>query len=256
MEGRILVWFSCGAASAVAAKVAVEAYAAKREVVVMNVAMDTDEHPDNPRFLREVEAWIGQPIIRVKSDKYTGIHDVFLQERYIAGVMGAACTRRLKRDIFDAHQQPEDNLVLGMTVDEGARIAKLIARNPTTKYLWLLADNGITKDDCYGVLQAAGIELPVMYKLGFTHNNCLGCVKGGMYHWNQVRKHFPERFKQMAETERDVGHAVLKSNGVPVFLDELHPKRGRKEDEPNLSCGLLCEGYSDIVPLAVDKLNL
>lgn len=255
MNGRILVWFSCGAASAVAAKVAVDAYGKRREVVVMNVDMDKDEHPDNKRFLGDVEKWIGQPIIRVKSEEYTDIHDVFLKERYIAGVMGAACTLRLKRNVCAQYQREDDEIVLGMTADEVQRIVDVTARNPKTKYLWLLQMAGITKDDCYSVVQSAGLVLPEMYRLGFTHANCLGCVKAGMWHWNRIRKLFPERFKRMAETERDVGHAVLKDKNGPVYLDELHPKRGRKEDEPNIVCGLLCEGFNDLVPLAVEKLN-
>lgn len=251
-NSRILVWFSCGAASAVAAKVAVDAWGRfGREVVVMNVDMSADEHPDNARFLADVEKWIGQPIIKVKSPKYSGIHDVFLQERFIAGFMGAACTKRLKRDVCESYENPDDTIVLGMTADETDRIVKIVSRNPAKKYMWFLQMAGITKDDCYGVLQANGIELPTMYKLGFGHNNCLGCVKGGMYHWNQIRKHFPDRFQKMAEVEREIGYSVIKG----VYLDELDPKRGRREEEPNIQCGLLCEGFNDLVPLAVEKLG-
>lgn len=254
-EGRILVWFSCGAASAVAAKVAVDAYGKRREVVVMNVDMREDEHPDNQRFLQDVEKWIGQKIIRVKSEKYSGIFDVFEKDRYIAGHAGAACTKRLKRDIFKQYTLPGDTVVIGMTSDERTRIDDLVSRRPGEKFLWLLVDCGITKDDCYHILQSAGIKLPVMYELGFSHNNCLGCVKGKMYHWNQVRKLFPERFKRMAEIEREIGYAIIKDNDTPVFLDELEPGRGRREEEPNIECGLLCEGVRDIVPLAVVKLT-
>lgn len=250
-NGRILVWFSCGAASAVAAKVAVDVWSRDREVVVMNVDMSADEHPDNARFLADVEKWIGQPIIKVKSAKYSGIHDVFLQERFIAGFTGAACTKRLKRDVCESYEKPDDTIVLGMTADETERIVKIVSRNPAKKYMWFLQMAGITKDDCYGVLRANGIELPAMYKLGFGHNNCLGCVKGGMYHWNQIRKLFPERFQRMAETEREIGYSVIKG----VYLDELSPGRGRREDEPNIQCGLLCEGFNDLVPLAVEKLS-
>ena len=25
-----------------------------------------------------------------------------------------------------------------------------------------------------------GIEIPVMYRLGYNNNNCVGCVKGGI----------------------------------------------------------------------------
>lgn len=62
------------------------------------------------------------------------------------------------------------------------------------------------------------------------------CVKGGMWYWNQIRKYFPEVFQTMAELEREIGHSCI--NGV--FLDELDPERGRKEDEISFDCGIFC----------------
>lgn len=55
-----------------------------------------------------------------------------------------------------------------------------------------LIEAGLQKEDCFAALQAAGIELPVMYRLGFDNNNCIGCPKGGNAYWNLIRKHFPE----------------------------------------------------------------
>ena len=49
---RHVVWFSCGAASAIAAKVAVEKYGDSVEVVYCDTL--SSEHPDNARFYREV----------------------------------------------------------------------------------------------------------------------------------------------------------------------------------------------------------
>lgn len=72
--------------------------------------------------------------------------------------------------------------------------------------------------------------------MGFQNNNCIGCVKGGMWYWNQIRKYFPEVFQTMAELEREIGHSCI--NGV--FLDELDPERGRKEDEISFDCGIFC----------------
>jgi hypothetical protein len=58
VERRRLVWFSCGAASAVAAKLAVEKYEDACEVVYCDTM--ATEHPDNQRFFNDVERWIGQ----------------------------------------------------------------------------------------------------------------------------------------------------------------------------------------------------
>jgi hypothetical protein len=65
---RILVWFSCGAASAVAAKMAVDKYPDCEVLYCDTLAY---EHPDNMRFLKDVEKWIGKEIKLLKSTKYT-----------------------------------------------------------------------------------------------------------------------------------------------------------------------------------------
>lgn len=54
----IAVWFSCGAANAVAAKKTIEKYGKKQEVRIINNPIK-EEHPDNQRFLKDVEKWLG-----------------------------------------------------------------------------------------------------------------------------------------------------------------------------------------------------
>ena len=65
---NIIVWFSCGAASAVAAKLTVEKYGKENNVMVVNNPVK-EEHPDNIRFKNDVSEWIGQEIIEAKNTK-------------------------------------------------------------------------------------------------------------------------------------------------------------------------------------------
>ena len=60
---RKLVWFSCGAASAVAAKMAVDKYPDCEVLYCDTLAY---EHPDNMRFLNDVAKWIGKEIKLLK----------------------------------------------------------------------------------------------------------------------------------------------------------------------------------------------
>jgi len=71
---------------------------------------------------------------------------------------------------------------------------------------------GLTKEMCAGLLLKNGIELPEMYKLGYSNNNCIGCVKGGKGYWNKIKTDFPPVFKRMAELERKVGYSCI--NGL------------------------------------------
>jgi hypothetical protein len=100
----------------------------------------------------------------------------------------------------------------------------------------MLIEKNISKRRCLFMIQEAGIELPTMYKLGYKNNNCIGCVKGGMGYWNNIRRDFPEAFSHMASLERKLNASCI--NGT--FLDELQLGKGRYEGEQNLECGLFC----------------
>ena len=68
MTPRVVAWFSCGAASAVAAKMALEKYGPGVEVVYCDTSRN--EHPDNARFMADVERWLGVKVTRLASDKF------------------------------------------------------------------------------------------------------------------------------------------------------------------------------------------
>ena len=91
----IAVWFSCGAASAVAAKLTIDKYDDVR--VIYNPVIN--EHPDNLRFLKDVEKWIGQEIELAVNPKYPNgdINEVFKDRRFMSGPKGAPCTGELKK---------------------------------------------------------------------------------------------------------------------------------------------------------------
>lgn len=58
---RVVVWFSCGAASAVASKLAIEKYG-HENVCVAYCDMTLDEDPDNVRFRADVARWLDHPV--------------------------------------------------------------------------------------------------------------------------------------------------------------------------------------------------
>lgn len=240
---RILVWFSCGAASAVAAKRTIEAFGQSHEVVVVCCDTRPSENEDNYRFSKDCEAWFGQPVVFIRNEKYSTVDDVFDKTRYMAGVAGASCTTELKKLPRMAFASPDDIHVFGFTFDEQKRVREFRARNPELRLKWVLVDARITKQDCYREIEAAGIKLPAMYALGFDNNNCPGCVKASSpWYWAMVRLHFPDVFKRRCEQSRALGVRLVEiRHHERIFLDELpereFPKRGRKE---NLSCGPEC----------------
>lgn len=251
MSRRVLGWFSCGVTSAVAMKLAAVDYP-HLELVYCDTG---GEHPDNGRFLQAVANWLNKPVTVLRNPKYTDHIDVVLRDRYVNGPTGARCTLVLKRRLREAYQHPDDLHVFGFDADEGDRVTDFAENNPGLTFTAPLVDAGLTKSDCKNIIERAGIELPVMYKLGYQNNNCIGCVKGGMGYWNKIRVDFPETFARMAAAERVVGAAVLRRKGERLYLDELEPDAGRfSEDQPG-ECGVLCQAALarvglDVIPAA------
>lgn len=240
LRGRVLVWFSCGAASACAAKLTLEQYPDAEILYCDTLAF---EHPDNRRFIADVEKWIGKEIKILKSEKYRDIFDVFEKTGWLVGHGMARCTHALKRDVREAYQEPDDIHVFGFSVDELARIARFERDNPELYLMFPLRDAGMNKQDCLNMLMRAGIELPVMYKLGYKNNNCIGCVKGGKGYWNKIRVDFPDAFERMAKFERKINARIF----TDVWLDELDPTAGNYRSEFETECGVTCTAFQHSV---------
>lgn len=235
---RIVSWFSCGAASAVATVLAAIKYK-DIEAVYCRVV---EEHEDNLRFLDDFTRTVGIPVKTIVNEKYNGsIHEVFVKRGYIKGRHGAPCTVHLKKDMRRDYQRPGDIQVFGYTVEEQDRADRFIDANNNVREDFILIDNKITKQHCYELIGKLGLKMPVMYTLGYSNNNCIGCVKGGMGYWNQIRKDFPVQFDKMAKVERLIGHAVNKDKNGPIFLDELDPNRGHRINDAPADCGFTCE---------------
>ena len=238
----IAVWFSCGAASAVAAKKTIEKYGDTHNVIVVNNPVD-EEHDDNRRFLKDVERWLGQEILIAKNTDAgtTSAVAIWEKRKYMAGVAGAPCTMILKKGARYEFERNNDIdfHVLGFTVDEKERQDRFnkFERGNT---LSVLIDEELTKGDCFQIIQEAGIELPEIYKLGYPNANCIGCVKSqSPTYWNLVRKQHPEVFESRAEQSRRIGCKLVKVGGKRIYLDELSPEQKGGKIK-SWDCGIFC----------------
>lgn len=237
-QGRVLCWFSCGDASAVAAKFAIKKYGDRCEVLYCDTS--AYEHHDNLRFMIDIEQWLGVKIKILKSDKYDDIYDVFEKTRFLRSRQGARCTTELKKNVRKKYQRVDDIHIFGFSLEEKHRMDRFFKENPDINAEFPLIDNNITKNDCHQIIRSADIELPAMYKLGYHNNNCIGCVKGKKGYWNKIRVDFPDIFWKMAKLERELNFSLC-----DVFLDELPPNAGRYKDEPDIECGVLCLSHDD-----------
>lgn len=238
---RVLCRFSCGAASAVATKLAIEKYG----TVDIYYNETGSHHADNLRMLDDCSRWFGQEIKALRSSKFDDTWEVFEKRQYLVGFNGAPCTSELKRIPGDSVWQFGDVEIFGYTAHEAGRVQRFQADNPERIIETPLIAKGITKADCFDVLKGAGIELPTMYRLGFRNNNCIACVKArdSIDYWKRTRKYFPVEFWRMAKLERKFNFAINRKmvDGVrvEVFLDEIEPGDPKGEDA-SVACGLFC----------------
>lgn len=219
---RLVCWYSHGAASLVAAKKAIELqplFYPGHDVVVANIFIQ-DEYQEPERVV-EASKWLGQDILFLQDWKYDASVDRVIQkERYMSGVRGAKCTKVLKKQIRKDWQFDDDVHVFGMTIEEEHRIDRILDAEPDLEIFTPLIELRMTKKDCFNEMTNAGLELPMMYKLGYHNNNCIGCLKaGGAGYWNKIRKDFPEVFEKRAEQERMLNHAMV-SMSRNKFINE------------------------------------
>lgn len=239
---RYVAWFSCGAASAVAARLTIDLHGADNTEVVYCDTSDA-EHPDNHRFLTDCERWFGKTITKIKSTKFDSVDDVFEKTRYMSGIAGARCTAEMKKIPRYAFQLPDDTHIFGFTAEETSRVATFEANNFDLKLEWPLITANIGKQQCYEILLNAGIDLPAMYLMGYRNNNCIGCVKAtSPGYWDKVRKDFPDVFQRRAKQSREIGCRLTRIKGKRIFLDELPEGDFRRYKLENISCGPECYG--------------
>lgn len=242
----IAVWFSCGAASAVAAKLTIEQYSDTHDIRILNNFI-LEEDQDNRRFLKDVSEWLCHPIEQVSSRKFPSgsAVEVWDDENFMAGPKGATCTRILKKG---ARQEWEEANkaewhVFGFTSEEEDR-HNMFVMTERDNVLPVLIEANLTKHDCFEIVTAAGLTLPRSYFDGWPNANCLGCVKAtSPTYWNHLRKLHPDIFAARAEQSRRIGAKLVRWKGKRIFLDELpedafgRPLKSMKMPE----CGIFCE---------------
>lgn len=248
-SGRIVCQFSCGAASAVATKLALAEHGDR--CIIVN-AFIKNEDEDNRRFLSDCERWFGAQITVLRDEKYgADINQVFRRVGYIKGPQGAACTSRIKRGLLRTFEQPGDIMVIGYTAEEQDRYDDWLVNWPDRSIIVPLIERGLTKDDCKAMVMRAGIELPAQYRRGYKNGNCKTCVKGGLGYFRAVREDFPIEFEELCQSEDFVASLhgeqarILRHRSGPLKgqrfpLRELPAGPADRNDAPP-ECGLFCE---------------
>jgi len=236
-EYKYLAWWSAGITSAVACKLAIDS-GEQTKIIYLETG---SHHKDNLRFKADCEKWYGQEIEVWNNKKYDNHIDVILVDRFINGPGGAKCTTELKKVVRQTIERfyYYKHQVFGFeySANEIKRAKRFKQQFPLSKPVFPLIKMHINKNNAAAIILDAGIELPEMYHMGYGHNNCIGCVKGGKGYWNKIRVDFPEVFEEMRDAEIEIGRSCI--NGT--FLKDLHPNDGKGENIIIPECGSFCE---------------
>lgn len=243
----IAVWFSCGAASAIALQETLGQYGDHCTVRAINSPI-AEEDEDNRRFMRDVADWLGIEVEIAVNSKFPdqSAVDVWTKRKAMSFPNGAPCTIELKKK---ARQEWEaknhvDWHVLGFTAEEKNRHDRFVLTE-RDNVLPVLIDANLTKPECAQRLVEAGIQLPRIYRMGYPNANCIGCVKAtSPTYWNHVRQQHPEVFQERAEQSRELGVRLARYKGDRIFLDELPADaKGAAMKSLQFECGLFCEEH-------------
>jgi hypothetical protein len=227
---RVLAWVD-GVNSAVMTKLALDE---DSDVIPVHCDLGDSVHEDSHRFINDLEIWYGKPIIRIRSEEYATIDEVFEKRRYLSGMNGAPCTGAMKIVPRMNFQLPSDTHLWGYAADklDAKRFTRMQADYPLLLQRAPLVELGMTKRDTHAYLADHGIRRPHVYDVGMPNGNCIGCVKSSSpNYWALIRQEFPKVFERRNAQARRFGARLVivgrekgedgKVRNIRAFPDEI-----------------------------------
>ena len=219
---NIVVCFSGGHSSAIAAIETVRKYGSKDVVLLNHDISPHVEHEDVKRFKRQVAEYVGLPITYANMPGWEDTPPISIALQLKAfGAPTKFCTNRLKTRPFYAWLERNgsagDEIIYGFDPNEENRMTRRRISLGSMGYqaVFPLLEWERTIHNT----EEIGIDRPVTYEY-FRHANCVGCLKAGRQHWYCVFCMRPVIWEEAVRAEAEIGHSII--NGV--YLSELEMK--------------------------------
>ncbi|MHB9860316.1 hypothetical protein [Streptomyces sp. YIM S03343] len=153
-------------------------------------------------------AQLGTQIVRVADEQERDPWQVFEDKRWLGNTRIAQCSHVLKQEPcrrwLTNHTDPASTVVyVGIDWSETHRLPAIVdGWAPWPVDAPLTRPPYRDKHQLLTEARAAGLPIPRLYRLGWSHNNCGGgCVKGGQAQWVRLLEVFPERYARAEAAE-------------------------------------------------------
>jgi len=151
------------------------------------------ELPETYDFLAKLEAFLGKPIVRLNADRGFD-HWLKVYNNYLPNARQRWCTRMLKIKPFEDYIG-DDNVVsyVGIRADEDRE--GYVSTKPNIRPVFPFKEDGLTRDDIFGILEEAGLGLPEYYKWR-SRSGCYFCFFQRKSEWVGLKENHPDLFEK------------------------------------------------------------
>ena len=165
------------------------------------------EDEDLYRFLHEATDFLQMRLVKVSRGE--SFDDMCKRHNAIPNNRMPFCSQQLKVEpaVNWLRENPSTDIVIGLDWTETHRVERVEKQwNGYKVHFPAMERPLLMKPEMMAEVEADGIEVPRLYKLGLAHNNCGGgCVRGGHGAWKKLFEVFPERFEEWAQREETYG---------------------------------------------------
>ena len=175
-------------------------YMKDRQADMEYVFCDTKkELKETYEYLDKVEAYLGQPIVRLSDDRGFD-HWLEVYGRYLPSPRMRWCTRQLKIRPFEKYVG-QDAVIsyVGIRADEDRE--GYISTNSNITPCYPFKEDGITKPDVIRILEESGLGLPEYYEWR-TRSGCYFCFFQRKSEWLGLKEQHPDLFEKAKAYEK------------------------------------------------------
>jgi hypothetical protein len=165
------------------------------------VFCDTEkELPETYEYLARLEAYLGQPIVRLMHDGRNFDHWLTVYGDYLPSARTRWCTKHLKIQPFERYvgDDPVRNYI-GIRADEERE--GYISGKPNITPVYPFKEAGIAKADVMRLLDSSGLGLPAYYKWR-SRSGCYFCFFQQRIEWVGLLENHPEKFEEAKKYEK------------------------------------------------------